>query len=101
MKFNKLGGHGVVGSDRQCGKSLSLALGYISEALANPGKNVYVVDHYPTHAADRDLFNTIGSLIDQMGLKHITRVVSSMSIRFDLYEEREQPERIFQNGRFW
>lgn len=101
MKFNKLGGYGVVGPDRCCGKSLAIALGCISDALGNPGLEVPIVDHHPTRAADMHLFHTVVSLIDQINLKHITMNRARMTIQFNLYEDRECPETILQHGRFW
>lgn len=99
VKFNKLSGYGVVGQDRQCGRSLGLALKYISEALSHPGREVPIIDHYPNRQADRCLFGMVAGLVDKMNLNYISMNKNLMSIRFDLYEDRESPETVLCEGR--
>lgn len=99
MKFNKLGGYGVVGPDRGTGQSLSLALKYLSEAIANPGMRVPIVDHYPTKVADAGLFKMVCQLTDKLGLKHICMYSADFTISYDIYSDVEYPEVVLCEGR--
>lgn len=56
---------------RHTGKSTTLALTYISQALNNPNQHTTVRDHYNTAAAHRELCNLIKNYVDVLGLKYI------------------------------
>lgn len=56
---------------RRSGRSTSLALRYLSEAIANPRREIRVYDHHPTPAADRFLLDTVLDITKQLGLEHM------------------------------
>jgi len=101
MRYNKLGGFGVPHreEDRGTGKSLGRALEYIGLALQKPSVWIKITDHYPKHAADKILFDTVRDLIHKLELKEFEFRVSDLSIRFDLYCDVPAPERVLSNGR--
>lgn len=57
--------------DRCTGRSTSLALGFIAEALRKPGVTVYIKDHHDSSLADRHLTDKVAEYVDRLGLKHL------------------------------
>lgn len=55
---------------RRTGKSTTLAIHYISQALNNPNQHINVQDHYNTQLAHKELCNTIKCMLDMLGLKN-------------------------------
>ena len=99
MKFNKLGKFGVVGEDRQTGKSTGIALQCIGKALSSPGVSISIRDHYDTIQADRFLFDQVQLLCAKLELKFIIFNRSTLSIVYDIYTDVEAPETVLSNGR--
>lgn len=99
MKYNKLTQMGVVGEDRQCGRTLGLAFHYIGKALSNPNVSLSIHDHHHHHEANMQLAYTIQQVIDICELKLITVMGPPYTLRYDLYTEVKAPERIIKDGR--
>lgn len=101
MKVNKITGYGVIGKDRQCGRSTGLALKYISEAMLNPGVSVSVVDHHFSNEADRVLFRTLSVFLAKSGLEHFVLDAAKLTITFVLYEDRDEPLYVLKNEKLY
>ena len=92
MKINKLLNKPDAGiyKGRCTGRSTGLALMYISNAIQNPGKDVYIRDHHGTPQADDFLFGTVRDMVSRLGLECMVFSKRSYTIRFDLYEESDE-----------
>ena len=73
------------------GKTLSIALGVIHKALANPNKEIYIYEVSPDgrHQAshNRHLLNVVRHTCDSLGLNHIIINKGKPSIMFNLWSE--------------
>jgi hypothetical protein len=58
-------------SHRRTGKTTASALAVISQAIFNPGKQIPIVDHHPTHQASRYKARMIADMIQALDLKHM------------------------------
>lgn len=71
-------------TNRCTGRSLSIALKTISEAIRRPGQEIQVIDHFPSRKADRFLLDMIRDTIMRLDLEGFSYNVTDITIRFDL-----------------
>jgi hypothetical protein len=60
--------------NRNTGRTTALALSYLSEAVANPGKSIQVRDHDDKIHSHESLLSLIGKMGCQLGLDVTTNV---------------------------
>lgn len=92
MKINVISGRPDIGmwKGRCQGKTLGIALRAISEALLNPGREIYLVDHCVAPRANRNLLDLTRDIVDQLGLVGMKFKYTNLTIRFDLFQENDK-----------